>query len=125
MCKDLIYHGIVPRKSGKECIPDTIPQDLIRHFIRGFFDGDGWVSISSSLVFGLCGMSANIMIDIDDYFKNTINISGNLKRKDNYQVRFFNYNIYSNNAKKVFEHIYQDASIFLTRKKDKFDEYNK
>lgn len=37
---DLIILGITPRKTGKEKFPD-IPKDLIRDFIRGYFDGDG------------------------------------------------------------------------------------
>ena len=42
MATDLAKYGIIPRKTGHEFLPiDEIPDNLIRHFIRGFFDGDG------------------------------------------------------------------------------------
>lgn len=40
MSKDLMDKGVVPHKTDKICFPD-IPNHLIRHFIRGYFDGDG------------------------------------------------------------------------------------
>lgn len=43
LCKSLIRHGVIPRKSGKETMPD-LPQELASHFIRGYFDGDGCIT---------------------------------------------------------------------------------
>lgn len=40
MCNDLANYGIVPNKSNSEIIPD-IEEELISHFVRGLFDGDG------------------------------------------------------------------------------------
>lgn len=49
--EDLVFNGCLPRKSfeNKENIhmPD-INKDLIRHFIRGYFDGDGGCTLSYS-----------------------------------------------------------------------------
>lgn len=42
---NLINHGITPRKSKKLFFPN-ITKELIPHFIRGSFDGDGCLSIS-------------------------------------------------------------------------------
>ena len=41
MVESLERYGITPRKTGKERIPNNIPNDMKRHFLRGFFDGDG------------------------------------------------------------------------------------
>jgi len=41
---NLMKHGICERKTGKEHIPSSIPEELICHFIRGFLDGDGCTS---------------------------------------------------------------------------------
>lgn len=48
MCRDLIDKGCTPTKSLTLEFPntETVPQDLIRHFVRGYFDGDGCVSIN-------------------------------------------------------------------------------
>lgn len=44
MCDDLIKLGVVPRKSLKKTFP-SIPDHLNRHMTRGFFDGDGCLSM--------------------------------------------------------------------------------
>lgn len=46
ICNDLIKLGCTPTKSLTLEFPkkDIIPQDFIRDFIRGYFDGDGGVS---------------------------------------------------------------------------------
>jgi hypothetical protein len=43
MCDDLSRLGIVERKSKTLQFPtsDQVPNDLLRHFLRGYFDGDG------------------------------------------------------------------------------------
>lgn len=46
MCNDLIALGCVERKSDKLTFPseDQVPQHLVRHFVRGYVDGDGSIS---------------------------------------------------------------------------------
>lgn len=44
MCNDLIRHGATPRKSLTLTFPTHLRKDLIPHFIRGYFDGDGTIS---------------------------------------------------------------------------------
>lgn len=43
MCTDLIGHGCTPRKTYTLEFPQDVPEYLLRHFIRGYFDGDGSV----------------------------------------------------------------------------------
>lgn len=40
---DLINLGVVPRKTHILEFPNFVPEELISHFIRGYFDGDGCV----------------------------------------------------------------------------------
>ena len=47
ICDALISHGIVPRKTYSDGLVTGVPQELLRHFYRGEFDGDG--SIYSSM----------------------------------------------------------------------------
>lgn len=37
-------HGIGARKTWSNCIPNDIPDNLMKYFIRGYFDGDGAIS---------------------------------------------------------------------------------
>lgn len=55
LTKDLINHGCVPRKS-LILKPPKINKNLISHFIRGYFDGDGSVgNYNNRLKFSLLG----------------------------------------------------------------------
>lgn len=47
MGMDLVKHGVSPKKSLRETPPKDLREDLIRHFIRGYFDGDGCFSESN------------------------------------------------------------------------------
>jgi transposase-like protein len=46
MYEDLMRYGIVPRKSWNWSGGFAIPDDLMPHFIRGWFDGDGVASFN-------------------------------------------------------------------------------
>ncbi len=45
MFDDLLKLGLTPRKSLTIKFPDNIPDDYFGHFVRGYFDGDGCVTI--------------------------------------------------------------------------------
>lgn len=110
MFYDLVSHGFLEHKSGNEIIPNTIPDELVRHFIRGYFDGDGCASKEGriSIVGGI-----KILKDIakyamtDDYsiyeFKNTSVVRDLRYSKLRSSKLFYNY-------------LYKDANIFLYRK---------
>lgn len=121
MCRDLIYHGIVPNKSGKEILPNTIPKNLIRHFIRGFIDGDGCIE-SSIKRLSICSMSYNVLLSIKLFLEKELKIKEyNIKPilKESGNILYY-YIIYSDSFMKVMDYIYKDSSIFLTRKYDKY-----
>lgn len=50
MALDLVKAGCYQRKSLTLKFPnfDIVPEDLMRHFIRGYFDGDGCLTYSTS-----------------------------------------------------------------------------
>ena len=43
ICEQLISHGCLPNKSLILQLPNTVPNNLLRHFIRGYSDGDGTI----------------------------------------------------------------------------------
>lgn len=55
--------GVSNNKSSTVTIPEAIPPELIRHFIRGYFEGDGCVSITSksTLKFSLSSKSEKLI----------------------------------------------------------------
>lgn len=121
MCRDLIYHGIVPNKSGKEVLPSTVPKELIKHFIRGFIDGDGCIE-SSMKRLSICSMSYNILLSIKLFLEKELNIKEyDIKStiKESGNILYY-YKIYSYSFMKVLDYLYKDSTIYLTRKHDNY-----
>lgn len=123
LCEDLMSLGVVPRKSMRqEMKKDLIPDKLIKHFIRGYFDGNGSCSIrKNSISLDFLG-SKTICLQIDEYLKlNKINknvLYGN-KKNELYGLRINN----TDNKILLYYYLYKDATIYLKRKKEKFDKF--
>ena len=123
MYEDLIKLGCVPNKSLILTYPfyTQVPKNLMKHFIRGYFDGDGSVYISNN----------NIHISVigTDNFLNSMVQEINLpKRKlyknsknNNSNCYFFSYS--GTNAKKFLDYLYTDSKIYLERKYTKFKSF--
>lgn len=119
LCSNLIRHGVTPRKSSTLRFPN-IPQHLERHFVRGIFDGNGCVSGDSvRMCVCLCGT-----FDIVEKSKQII--AENSKAKINFPIKgndfFCTTKIGGRNQVMAAYHIfYDDATVFLDRKKRKFE----
>mgnify|MGYP001335287013 CR=1 FL=1 len=121
----LAKYGCVPRKSLILTFP-KIRKSLVRHFIRGYFDGDGSVFISQEKHW----RNGNIFPVIHYRFAGTksfleelnkqINLNGRLTRPKGNKV----YELaYKRNKKLIsfYNYLYKDATVFLERKKAIFD----
>lgn len=126
---DALYKlGCVPRKSLILTFP-TLRSDLIHHFIRGYFDGDGTVFTYKrkgvkkeykGISVGICG-TKEILDSIASY--NLINIPIKDKRK---QGNIWYSSLSGPNKVAVFYNtLYHNATIWLDRKKNKFETYFK
>lgn len=65
MTKDLSNLGISDRKTGNEKLP-IIPEDMYPHFVRGFFDGDGCISVSKQTQASFCCTNEEFLNGIKD-----------------------------------------------------------
>lgn len=121
---DLAKYGIISNKSHKSYFPD-IPEELYSHFIRGVFDGDGSISRPKKAAyhtFNICGN--NLLIEkiqeilIKNCKLNKTKLS--IPKKEHANIKVV---IYSGNRQclKIKEFIYKNATIYMKRKKDKFD----
>jgi len=123
---DLIKLGCMPDKSRKIAFPsfDIVPDHLMSHFIRGYMDGDGCISnanpdrprldISSNKAF-ILGLIA--------YLETKLGIKCNKPgsrddKPDHSNIQFSS----KATLKPVLDFIYQDATIYLDRKKQAFQE---
>lgn len=122
MADDLKKHGVVENKTFKLKSIPNIPQHLIRHFIRGYFDGDGTVYIDSknnSLRVGFYG-TKDLLTSIQNNLHEEIGTSIN-KIYEKVGCWLLSY-ARESDIKKIYDYLYTDAELFLARKKLKFQE---
>lgn len=91
-----------------------IPYDLKRHFIRGYFDGDGTTD-GRRISFVSC--SKDFLINIGNYINEELNIEDyTIYEKENYLVITW---YKKENVNKFKDYFYDNATIYLQRKLDK------
>ena len=131
LCTDLVNLGIGYNKSYSDLHIPEMSESLIRHFIRGYFDGDGCITIwlskekgKSDRVrgkFDICAKSASILNEFIKFFAtHDIKINLNyLKRDDMYRISTSS----KKELEKIYNILYKDSNFYLSRKFNKFDHY--
>lgn len=118
MGKDLENLGCIPNKSFVLRHPD-INEELLPHFIRGYFDGDGCVSFNKELknsIYTIIG-TEDILQFIKDKSGVSKEISVRMVKRDKEYKNFYQFSIGGLKSKLVFhEYIYNNAHIYLDRK---------
>lgn len=122
----LSKYNIIPRKTYTLSMP-SIREDLIRHYIRGYFDGDGGFYLSynkyhntNNLTFELV---SNIYIITDIY--NILVDECNLNKT---KIELRNNNISRirwagrDQISRIFHYLYDNSTIYLERKKLKIQD---
>lgn len=116
MSTDLANHGCVQKKSLVLVFPETVPTELEHHFIRGYFDGDGCISVNT-----ISGKVNTSFIGTESFLESVrkrMKLSDTkLELKGNAFTLQYGGRI---NALKIFEYLYKDSTVFLDRKRDKF-----
>jgi hypothetical protein len=118
--------NIVPNKSLILKPPLKMPKDLVRHYIRGYFDGDGHIGYNGGIScnFNIISGSKDIIDWISDILKSFNLISENhtyVKR------RVFCIDIINQKSLNIFNWLYDcsDKLIRLDRKYEKYCDYKK
>lgn len=130
MIDDLVKHGCTARKSLTLQFPKTVSHSLIRHFIRGYFDGDGYVkakwedkgpnkSPQIAKEFSILGTKPFLTKLRKEVQRATGVQLKNINRPSIGKAQ--NIGCYSTSSLlKIFHYLYRDATVFLKRKKDVF-----
>lgn len=133
--------GCVERKTLMGFSLPDIPKNLFRHFIRGYFDGDGSVGIRSArpnqMQISICSIDENFLIELKNKLFEFNILSSIYKEKRNGKEllrpdKTFNtdnidmFRLVLNTHKeklRFYEFIYNDCTIKLTRKYEKYTNY--
>lgn len=122
MSEQLTKLGCMPQKTHKLKFPtsDQVPDHLIHHFVRGYFDGDGCISIKNVCRFNFAG-TENFLNSLQELLYVKLGMS-----KKKLQVNKSVYVLCHSNQEKlrIFRAwLYNDSIIHLIRKWDKFHSF--
>lgn len=122
MCDTLRQIGVVQNKSLKLEFSQHIPVELVSHYIRGVFDGDGsigvkniqnykgTISVSITSTFNFCKTLQKILFD-------ELNIQARVTEAGNHNgITAALYITKKADMKTFLDWIYQDATLYLKRK---------
>ena len=122
---DLCKYGCIPNKSLVIKFPQ-LPTKLIPHFIRGYFDGDGCISEKrymsgkdyTTLKTGFCTGSREFLEELLKFLPVAHKLIEKRKNRNLYECRFS-----VNDSAKLYHYMYKDSTVWLQRKRDKFEKY--
>lgn len=120
LINDLKKYHLFQRKSGKEKPFIFSNPDLERAYIRGIFDGDGYIR-STQYGFGFVG-SFEVMNYIHDFCNRIFNNSFEKVHVTTHGKIFRFATNGFNKTKEFLDYIYKDASIYLDRKYSLYQE---
>lgn len=119
---DLISHGCVKQKSLILKPPVGVPNELIHHFIRGFFDGDGSIYYNKSKfekheTWLIPSYSINITStkEMIEWIIDQVGF-GHIFKEQRREKTWYYQQSGNNKVKQFCQYIYKDATIFMERK---------
>jgi predicted HTH domain antitoxin len=122
--QDLKDKGCGQAKTFDIKFPDTdiLPKNLKKHFIRGYFDGDGWVGKQSSCIVG----TQLFCESLKDILKDELNINSYIRtrhKERNHNIRMHEISG-GRQLRKFMKWLYDDCNFYMRRKYEKCLEYN-
>lgn len=119
LAKNLSKFGIVPRKTHNSTIVLPKNKKLHKHFIRGYLDADGWISLKKDRIYEY------VNIGICSYLKDNLDIIANnipvpnkepkkIKTRNLYELRYYS----KKDVNRVINYLFDD-SIYLEIKWNK------
>lgn len=135
LISSLSKFGIVPNKTKILVFP-SVPVSFLRHFIRGFLDGDGWISMrakrkSNEINLGFVNGSRDFMEGLVQALKTNVPIrnfnlrSSHKTTKNGSSSVYFHIDFYGKDVYEILSYLFEDLSdedLFLDRKYKKQQE---
>jgi hypothetical protein len=133
LVEDLVNIGYGYRKTYSSKGLPNLNDDLMKHFIRGYFDADGTcvnnltkrsdrpIGTRAKSVFRIISYDKNILIELQKYLNNLLQINLKVYNCNTRNV----FNLSSSNLKDIhimYSYFYDNSVFYLKRKKLKFED---
>lgn len=123
---DLINKGCVKQKSLILKPPKNVPNELVHHFLRGLFDGDGSIAKTKSNFYKKTnGFAYSINItttyEMANWIQSILNIGHVYKEKRRDETYYYNLGGHKQ-VIEFYNFLYKDATIWMDRKYNVFQE---
>lgn len=114
-------YNILPKKSMYEVPFKEINSSLLRHYIRGIFDGDGCIQASFTKV-NLVG-SYEVVSWVNEVFVKNLGVKAAkiVQKGKIYSITYYN----KVDKQKILEWIYKDSTVYLDRKFSLYEEFSR
>lgn len=132
LCSTLVSYGYVPNKTFADMYLPKISDDLMKHFIRGYFDADGVCIVTSSVrndrktdtcrikpTFQIVATPKALLEDIQIYLRRTIGIDLKIYHCKTRDVHYLKSSCKAY-LRILYHYFYDDAAFYLERKKESF-----
>jgi len=114
LCKDLAKYGVTPRKTKTIQFPN-LPDHLVSDFIRGYFDGDGWLSKGQKTILGFCSGSKQFLTSLESILRDKLDLKVKKLYVKNENCFVLHYGAKQDIAD-IQNFLYDDSSLYLKRK---------
>lgn len=122
MVKDLYNLGCMNNKTFKIKFPEFLDSELIRHFIRGYFDGDGCITSKNKKNgrVSIVSASYDFLIRLNEILINCVSVANNKigDKKGCYVINWCGLSDVEN----LHTYFYECSTIYLDRKRKKYNE---
>ena len=125
--EDLDRLGCVFHKTSCLIFPNEniVPKYLMRHFIRGFFDGDGWVCTLKNKKAPSVGFvgAKDFIICLSNYLIKELDLTPvKYSQKENCKIIEIDWHSLID-VERIFNYFYNNSNIFLQRKFEKLNNF--
>lgn len=122
---DLAKHGCLKAKTFIIKFPE-LRKDLVRHFIRGYFDGDGCITQSGKYPIFSIVSNENFLNELQLILINELGLNKTkfITRhpERNHNIRTLIYGSFGN-CIPIYHYLYDGSNFFMKRKKSKFETF--
>lgn len=129
IAQDLIDKGIKPLKTAKGFQLQNVPQEVLPHFIRGFFDGDGNVLVQHHRYKNVeddrtLTLRFTVEVGVGDWLIEYLRSQGIKATAFPHHTTPYIRELFicTGEAEKLYNLMYNNATVYLERKKEKAEE---